>query len=62
MLAILEDGLEVLICEVDSEGQPIFADYFNDDKRNRDEYDTRLVEAPIRIERGTMRVEPERNL
>lgn len=63
MLAIFEDGDEVLICEVDSEGQPMTDDYFEEGNgRIREEMDLTLVEAPIMITRGSLRVEPNRNL
>ncbi len=61
MLAIFEDGGEVLICEVDSEGKPKTADYFKKTTgRVKDEMNLTLVEAPIMITRGSMSVEPER--
>lgn len=62
MLAIFEDGVEVLICELDKSGEPILAGYFQGDERNRDEYNLRTVEGPIRIERGVLSVEPERTV
>lgn len=63
MLAIFEDGDEVLICEVDSEGAPITDDYFKKGNgRIRDEMDLTMVEAPIMITRGSLRAEPNREL
>jgi len=63
MLAIFEDGDEVLICEVDSEGQPMVDDYFEEGNgRIRDDMDLTLVEAPIMITRGSLKVEPSREL
>lgn len=65
MLAIFSDGTEVIICEVDSEGQPIKKGYFpkdGSDERDIDEYDYSLVEGPIQIQRGSMTVNPERTL
>lgn len=61
MLAIFEDGEEVLICEVDSEGKPKTAGYFKKETgRVLDEMDLTLVEAPIMITRGSLITEPER--
>ena len=63
MLAVFEDAGEVLICEVDSEGEPKTSDYFRKGTgRIKDEMDLKLVEAPIMIIRGSMRVEAERKL
>ncbi len=48
MLAVFEGNGEVLICEVDSAGEPKTGDYFTDDNDSRDpnDYDLKLVEAP----------------
>lgn len=62
MLAIFEDGTEVLICELDESGDPILAGYFQDDERDQKEYNLRKVDGPIRIERGVLGVEPERTV
>lgn len=63
MLAIFEDGEEVLICEVDSEGKPKTDDYFRKETgRIQNDMDLTLVEAPIMITRGSMQAEPRRNL
>jgi hypothetical protein len=63
MLAVFSDGTEVIVCEVDSGGEPICKDYFNgEDERDKEDYDYALVEGPIEICQGHMRVEPERTL
>lgn len=64
MLAVFEGEGEVLICKVDSDGNPITGDYFLEDTDSRDrcDYDLSLVETPILITHGSMRVEPEREI
>ncbi len=63
MLAVFQDGDEVLICEVDSDGTPKVGDYFKKGNgRVKDEMDLTLVEAPIMVTRGSMQVEPKRTL
>jgi len=63
MLAIFEDGEEVLICEVDSEGKPKTAKYFaKGTGLVKADMDLTLVEAPIMITRGRIKVEAERTL
>lgn len=63
MLAVFEDGGEVLICEVDSEGKPITNGYFKKETgRKKDEMDLTLVEAPIMITRGPMGIAAAREL
>lgn len=63
MLGIFSNGREVLICEVNSDSEPILQDYFNgEDCRDRKDYDFELVEAPIYIESGNIKVNPERTL
>ena len=63
MLAIFEDGDEVLVCEVDDEGKPKTAGYFKKSTgRVKDEMNLTLVEAPIMITRGSMQTEAEREL
>ena len=63
MLAVFEDGDEVLICEVDDEGKPKVGDYFKKKTgRVKSEMDLKLVEAPIMITRGSIRVDADREL
>ena len=63
MLGIFQDGTEVIVCEVDNDGQLIVGAYFEEGNgRPRDDMDFSLVEGPIRIERGSMKAEPERTL
>lgn len=63
MLAVFQDNGEVLICEVDNEGKPKVSDYFKKETgRVKDEMDLTLVEGPIMITRGSLQVEPEREL
>lgn len=63
MLAIFEDGDEVLICEVDKAGKPETAGYFKKATgRIMEDMDLTLVEAPIMITRGSLKAEPERRL
>lgn len=70
MLGVFSDGTETIVCELDGDGQPITNGYFTrdnedgdgnkGDQRDREDYDFALVEAPVRIERGSLKVEPER--
>lgn len=65
MLAVFDSGAEILICQVNSAGEPVTGDYFtgkNGDQRDEDDYDLSLVEAPIMITPGCLRVEWERDL
>lgn len=56
MLAIFENGTEVLICEVDAEGKPMVADYFDEGNgRIQEEMDLTMVNAPIMVTRGSLR-------
>ena len=65
MLVVFEGCDEVIICEVDSEGNPIGdEEYFKEPgegDRNREDYDKTLVEGPVAIE-PRLKVEPSRVL
>ena len=64
MFGVFSDGTETIVCEIGRDGQPKTNGYFTKgkkcDERDREEYDFALVEGPVRIERGSLKVEPER--
>ncbi len=63
MLAVFDDGTEILICEVDGEGLPRTKGYFKKSTgREKCEMDLILVEAPIMITRGSLCVDVDRRL
>ncbi len=63
MLAVFKDDEIVIVCEVDSEGQPKNCEqYFEPGAYVREDFDLQLVEAPVSIQRGGLKVEEERRL
>ena len=63
-MAVFQGRDEVIVCAVDDEGKPINVDqYFEEGTgRDREDYDLTLVEPPILIGNGDLRVEPERRI
>lgn len=61
MLAVFKNDDEVLVCEVDSEREPITRGYFTNDCRDKTDYDLSFVDGPIMIT-NSMRIEPELEL
>ncbi len=65
MLHISESADEVIVCEVNREGQPIGREEFFKEGTGRDEeeYNVKLVEGPLHITFDTrVRVDAERDL
>lgn len=64
MLVIFECGDEVIVCEVDSEGNPIGDRmFFEEGERDREDYTRSVVEGPVQIEISAKAyVSPERQL
>ena len=64
MLVIFECHDEVIVCEVDNEGNPIGdKQFFEEADRDREDYTRSVVEGPVQIEISVKAyVSPEREL
>lgn len=60
-MGVFSDGEEVIVCNLDDDGQPVTGDYFTEGNgRDREEYNYGIVNGPIKIEQsGRLEVDHE---